>query len=384
MRMTDLFRHPHERGYPVMRDIRDLLEKGLFEGVYPGAALHISLNGEVIMSESVGYRSLVPERSPVTSDTIFDLASLTKPLGTALAVMGLVDSGRIKLDQTIAELIGSDSTGDKAAITVRMLLSHSGGLKDWKPFYLELERHPVDERKSLLRNFLMAEPLEYTPGTSCKYSDLGFMILEWIVEKKTGMPLNEYLDRYLYKPLSLKETFYNADNRDLSNMGKLFASTEDCPWRGRILNGVVHDENAFASGGVAGHAGLFSTARELYIIADMLRQHYKGERREYFKKDTVREFFRRQEIVDGCTWALGWDTPSEANSSSGRYFSRNSVGHLGYSGTSIWMDLERDVIVIFLTNRVHPTRNNQMIRTFRPALHNLIMEKLGRSGRVRD
>jgi CubicO group peptidase (beta-lactamase class C family) len=367
-----------------MLKVNNMLERGVAEGVYPGAVLLVSVNGEVVLHESAGYRSIVPERYSITKDTIFDLASLTKPLGTVLAVMDLVDSEKIKLDQTLSELVDDVSLGDKAEITVRLLLNHSGGFKDWKPFYLDLENYPKDERKSLLRDLIIREPLEYKPGSSCLYSDLGFMILEWIIEKRTEMFLNEFLDQKFYKPLSLEMTFFNPDNRELANKGKVFALTEDCPWRCAVLNGVVHDENAFVVGGVAGHAGLFGRADEVYVIADMLLQHYKGKRSDYFRRAIVKEFFRLQGIVDECTWALGWDTPSMGISSSGKYFSRNSVGHLGYSGTSIWMDLDREVIVIFLTNRVHPTRNNQKIKVFRPQLHNVIMAELGRTGLIQN
>jgi CubicO group peptidase (beta-lactamase class C family) len=156
-----------------------------------------------------------------------------------------------------------------------------------------------------------------------------------------------------------------------------FAATEDCPWRKKILRGEVQDENAFAMGGYSGHAGLFGTAGDVYGIADMLRAHFRGERQDYFKPQTVRRFFTPQEIVDNSTWALGWDMPSLENSSSGNHFSRNSFGHLGFTGTSIWMDLDQDVIVVFLTNRVHPSRDNEKIKAFRPRLHDVIMEELG-------
>jgi len=140
---------------------------------------------------------------------------------------------------------------------------------------------------------------------------------------------------------------------------------------------VCHDENAFAVGGHSGHAGLFGVLDEVYGIVNLLKENYQGIRDDYLKPETVREFFRRQGRVDGCTWALGWDTPSPQDSSSGSYFSSNSVGHLGFTGTSIWMDLDRDIIVVFLTNRVNPTRNNEKIKEFRPKLHNIVMEELG-------
>jgi CubicO group peptidase (beta-lactamase class C family) len=139
----------------------------------------------------------------------------------------------------------------------------------------------------------------------------------------------------------------------------------------------VHDENAYSLGGYSGHAGLFGTASEVYKLANLLRGHWRGERTDYLRPETVRAFFTRQDIVEGSSWALGWDTPSSANSSSGSYFSETSVGHLGFTGTSLWMDLEKDVIVVFLSNRIHPTRENKKIRAFRPVLHDRVMETFG-------
>jgi CubicO group peptidase (beta-lactamase class C family) len=139
----------------------------------------------------------------------------------------------------------------------------------------------------------------------------------------------------------------------------------------------VHDDNAWTLGGCSGHAGLFSTAEEIYVMANMLREHYQGKREDFFKPETVREFFRRQDIVKGSDWALGWDTRALEGSSAGRYFGRDSVGHTGFTGTSIWMDLEKDVIAILLSNRVHPKRDNDKIKQFRPVFHDAVMEELG-------
>jgi CubicO group peptidase (beta-lactamase class C family) len=156
-----------------------------------------------------------------------------------------------------------------------------------------------------------------------------------------------------------------------------FAATEDCPWRKEVLRGEVHDDNAWSLGGYSGHAGLFSTAEEVYVIANMLREHFFGLRRDFFKPETVKEFFRRQDIVAGSDWALGWDTRALEGSSAGKHLSRDSVGHTGFTGTSLWMDLEKDVIAILLTNRVHPKRDNDKIKQFRPVFHDAVMEALG-------
>ncbi|MCP4666153.1 MAG: serine hydrolase [Deltaproteobacteria bacterium] len=356
--------------------IEQLLMKGAQEGVYPGAVLVAAQGGEVVFFKEAGHRSLVPHTAPMQKDTIFDLASLTKPLATTLAIMKLVDQEEIRLDQPVIDLLPHGLPKEKEGVTPRLLLCHSAGFPDWKPLYLELERFGPEKRKDLLRKRLLDLPLDYRPGEEVLYSDLGFMMLEWIVEQKTGMAMDRFLDRHFYSPLSLQKTFFSGDDTLIRFGRDQFAATEDCPWRKEIVVGRVHDENAHVLGGYSGHAGLFGVAQEVYALIHLLREHYRGERGDYLSLETVRTFFTRQDIVKGSTWALGWDRPSPQGSSTGRYFSPNSVGHLGFTGASIWMDLDRDVIVVFLTNRIHPTRNNEKIKKFRPLLHDVMMEEL--------
>lgn len=351
----------------------ELLIKGAREGVYPGAVLLVSHKGEIVFFKEVGYSSLIPHPISMNKDTIFDLASLTKPLATTLTIMKLVDEGKVYLDQPLESLLSKPIPRDKCRLTPRLLLSHCAGLADWKPFYLELERFRPEKRKGLIRERILEMPLVYSPGEGTLYSDLGFMILEWVIEENAGISLDRFLDRHFYGPLSLEKTFLSSVSCPLRFKGEQFAATEDCPWRKKLVLGCVHDENAFVLGGYSGHAGLFGIAEEVYILVNFLREHFYGMRNDYFKPETVRTFFTRQDIVNGSTFALGWDTPSPQDSSSGKHFSENSVGHLGFTGTSIWMDLDRDVIVVFLSNRIHPTRDNDKIKVFRPRLHDLIM-----------
>jgi CubicO group peptidase (beta-lactamase class C family) len=359
--------------------IEDLLIKGVKQGVYPGAVLLVVQGDNIVFFKEAGDRVLIPHAAPMHKDVIFDLASLTKPLATTLAVMKLVDEKKIDLDQSLAGLLSKAIPRDKRSITPRLLLSHCGGYADWKPLYVDLENFRVEKRKDILRERLLDMPLLYEPGKECLYSDLGFMVLEWVVEESAGVPLPLYLDQYFYRPLLLKKTFLYHESSQGQFEEDQFAATEVCTWRKKVLLGSVHDENAHALGGYSGHAGLFGIGEEVYAIVNLLRAHFFGYRDDYLDPDTVREFFRRQDIVQGSTWALGWDTPSPQDSSSGKYFSAKSVGHLGFTGISTWMDLERYVIVIFLTNRIHPTRQNEKIKEFRPRLHNLIMEELGES-----
>jgi len=355
--------------------VEALLNRGVVEGVYPGAVLLVAFEGDVLF-QHVGSRALVPKVLPMERDTIFDLASLTKPLATTLAVMKLVDSGKIELDQPLEDLLPKTLPQDKRTITPRLLLSHSAGFADWKPFHIDLDNIRPEERKANLREQLINIPLIYPLGKGTLYSDLGFMVLEWVVEEVAGVKLPRSLHRHFYDPLGLNKTFFYEHAVPIRSGEDQVAATEDCPWRKKVLKGVVHDENAYALGGYSGHAGLFGNAREVYTLVCLLREHYRGEREDYLRPETVRAFFRRQDLVKDSTWALGWDTPSSENSSSGGHFSKRSVGHLGFTGTSVWIDLERDVIVIFLTNRVHPTRKNKKIRAFRPLLHDRVMEEL--------
>ena len=366
-----------KRDHDNLCRINDLLENGVKEGVYPGAVLLVAQKSEIVFLQEIGQLALIARSAPMRMNTIFDLASLTKPLATTLALMKLVDDGKIGLDQPLSEIVKKSHLMDKKELTSRQMLSHSAGFADWKPFYLELVKYRLEERKRVLRDWIVKEPLASPPGKGAFYSDLGFMILEWIIEEASGMPMRGFVERNFYRLLSLERTFLSTFSLPVPFHKGEFAPTENCPWRKKVIQGEVHDDNAYALGGYSGHAGLFGTVEEVYKIVNLLREHQKGWRDDFFRPKTVREFFTRQDRVVGCTWGLGWDTPSPQDSSSGKYFSRNSVGHLGFTGSSIWMDLDRDVIVVFLTNRIHPTRNNEKIKGFRPRLHDLVMEELG-------
>ena len=266
---------------------------------------------------------------------------------------------------------------EKADITPRLLLNHSAGLADWKPFYLELIGLPTKERKPVVRHLIMEEPLCHKPGTASLYSDLGFMLLEWIIEITAGQDLSSLLDASFYHPLGLETLYLDHATSDRVHEKESYAATENCPWRKEIIQGHVHDENAYALGGYSGHAGLFGTAEDIFTLTNVLVKTYHGGRSGLVSTETVRTFFSRQAIVPESTYALGWDTPSQKNSSSGNYFSSNSVGHTGFTGTSMWIDLEKKITLIFLTNRIHPTRANEKIKDFRPELHDLVMQELG-------
>lgn len=358
--------------------VRELLEQGIREGIFTAAAMAVARNGETVMRVDAGTCGKEAGSSAVGPGTIFDLASLTKPLATTLAVMSLVDQGRIGLDQPLGEIIpGNDLPAGRESLTPRLLLAHGAGLPGWRPYYRELERYSPRSGKDAVRKWILGEPQVYPPGRGCLYSDLGFMLLEWVVEEASGRRLSEYVEADFYRPLGLERTFLWNREAPPEFSTDEFAATEDCPWRGRVLRGEVHDENAWALGGHSGHSGLFGTAGEVLEIAHMVRDHYLAVRRDVFKPATVREFLRRQEGIEGCARALGWDMPSREGSASGRFFSGRTFGHLGFTGTSLWMDLAKDVVVVFLSNRVHAGREGTGIQDFRPRLHDKVMEEIG-------
>jgi len=357
--------------------IIDFLKKGLEEKVYPGAVLLVAQEEDILCFHNVGNRAISPKPLPMEKDTIFDLASLTKPLATALAAMKLVDDGMLDLDAPISSLIHPFPWKDKAGITPRLLLNHCSGLADWKPLYLNLIKLPPKDRKPTARRLIMEGPLAKEPQSVSLYSDLGFILLEWIIELAAGHDLSSFLDAALYRSLGLKILYLDTIDIGPAYPRDSYAATEDCPWRKEIMQGHVHDENAFALGGHSGHAGLFGTAFDVFTLTTMVMNAYHGDGAALINGETARTFLSRQGLVPNSTWALGWDTTSVKGSSSGDYFSSSSIGHTGFTGTSVWIDLERRITVVFLTNRVHPSRSNEKIKGFRPELHNLIMRELG-------
>jgi CubicO group peptidase (beta-lactamase class C family) len=350
------------------------MQQGLNDGVFPGGVLLAARQEHVLFSDAFGLARITPER-PMTMDTIFDLASLTKPLATTLALMLLIQGEKLDLDRGLGSAIPYFLGTDKEHVTARQLLSHTSGLPDYRPYYEGLSRIELSERKDTLRSLLLEEPLIHEPGMTSLYSDLDFMILEWLVELVAEKPLDRFVEESVYEPLRLKHLFFVPLFDGKKRNGLSYAATEECPWRKEIMDGQVHDDNAYAIGGVAGHAGLFGRAQDVHVLLQELLSTWSGvSKSKLFEGDVVRTFFERQS--DAGSWALGFDTPTRPDSSSGKYFSDRSVGHLGFTGTSFWMDLEKEVIVILLTNRIHPTRENQRIKTFRPLLHDAVMEAI--------
>lgn len=349
------------------------------EQTVPGAVVLVRSGREVIFHEAYGLRQREPLRLPMTRETLFDLASVTKCLGTALCAMRLWERKRLDLDRPIEEVLGGLGAGGKSAITCRHLLSHSSGFPSWRPYFQEFPEARSDVPCDEIVARILAEPLESDPGSREVYSDLGFILLGRILERLAEEPLDELFLNAVARPLGLEKTRYRRlrfeNQRPEADSGPDIAATERCRWRKRILVGEVHDENCYLMGGVAGHAGLFSTAREMDEILAHLLSAWDGTP-SLFSLEAVRTFFRKGTAVPGGTWGLGWDSPTPGASASGSYFSATSFGHNGFTGTSVWMDLERRIAVVLLTNRVHPDRANLSIRALRPEVHDAVMEEI--------
>lgn len=339
-------------------------------GVFPGAVLLVGRGSRIDFLKSYGVTDC-RDGSPVTPETVFDLASLTKPLATAMAFLGLWQAGRVRLQDPVGRWLLEAAGAETGRISMEQLLAHTGGLPAYHPFYRSLRRLPLDRRKNTLRCWLLRIPLETPPGSETRYSDLGYLLLEWILERSAGRSLDRWLAENLYGPLGLGLHF----RPDFDSPAENIAATERCGWRRRMLRGEVHDDNAWVCGGVAGHAGLFGTAVDVFQLLSRLLAVYGGAARDPFgDPERVRRLLTP---VGPGRRTPGFDVPTSPRPSCGHCFSPETVGHLGFTGPSFWMDLRDGVIVVLLTHRVHPSRWNFRIRTFRPVLHNTIRATLG-------
>jgi CubicO group peptidase (beta-lactamase class C family) len=346
----------------------NILLSGIDQRAFPGAAVAIAHQGKLIAHKGLGHFTYDAASPAVTAETVYDLASVTKVIATTAACMILYDRGLFQLDQPIIELLpefaikNPSSEDSRRQITLRMLLAHSSGL----PAYIKLFQtaHNKDE---LIQQALQV-PLTAAPGSRAEYSDIGFILLGEALEQLAAEPLDQFCEREIFAKLNLAQTRFNPP----ADLKPTIPPTEDDrTFRGRLIQGEVNDENAFVMGGVAGHAGCFATAFDVSVFAQCMLQGGSP----LVKKETLEIFTRRQDSPPGTSRALGWDTPSQP-SQSGEYFSSRSYGHLGYTGTSLWIDPDRQLSVTLLTNRTWPDRGSQSIKQIRPAFHNAVIESL--------
>lgn len=351
------------------------LKRAIDEKLFTAAAIIISLCDHVIFEAYVGYEE---EKGEVlTGDHLFDLASLTKPIVVATGFMKLCSGGLLDLDEPLRHFFPRLWIHpDLAGVPLWAILSHAGGWKNYEPFYLKLSSpENRDLRKETLLKTLLETPPAYRPLTDSIYSDLGYMVAGFILEELTGISLDLFWEK-LATDLSV-----NPDGIHFMRnvFKKRVVSTGWCPWRKRWLKGEVHDENCYAMGGVSGHAGLFGTARAVRDWLSGLFFTWKGsESQAGISRDVIKHFWERRREIPHSTWVLGFDTPSANNSTSGRFFSSRSIGHLGFTGTSFWLDLSDGFSVVLLTNRVYYPGTKEKMREFRREIHDLARMEYGR------
>lgn len=356
-----------------------LMNIGVTAGAFPGGVLLIGNHREILYHRAFGSAELIPERRSATTATVYDLASVTKVVCTTTLVLQLIERGRIRLDDQVERFFPGFGANGKEDVRLRHLLSHCSGLPAWAPLYLRGRTN--EERFQYIKDLA----LEYPTASKVVYSDLGFILLGQMVAHLYDLPFEEVARREIFEPLEMADTCYNPPH----TMWERVAATEvnndfetnmsnDADGINRrtgTILGEVHDGNCFAMGGVTGHAGLFSTAKDLYNFVHMLlnRGEFKGRR---ILSPLMIEKMRQNytATVPGGNRGLGWDLPDEF-SSGGDLTSAQAFGHTGFTGTSIWVDPAYDIAVILLTNRVHPTCDLQHIR-LRPLIHNAILGSL--------
>jgi beta-N-acetylhexosaminidase len=347
----------------------ELLRRAVAERAFPGGAFAVGHEGHLIL-HAFGRMTYAPKSAAITPQTIYDVASLTKPVATASVAMNLVESGVLQLDAPVSLYLPEWAEGSRRdwreKAKLADLLRHSAGLPAHREYFREAKGYQVVIRRAL------AEPLEYEPGCRILYSDIGFMLLGEILRRVSGVGVDALTQARIFSPLGMNHSMFQPPQK----MRRFIAPTQnDSDWRKRQVWGEVDDANAYAMGGVAGHAGLFSTAGDLSTFCQMLLNGGIYGHQRLFRRATIDRFTRRETIGDGER-ALGWDVPT-GSSSSGRFFSDRSFGHTGFTGTSIWIDPEKNLFVILLTNRVYPSATNDKIRQVRPALHDAIVEAFG-------
>jgi CubicO group peptidase (beta-lactamase class C family) len=379
-----------------------VLEEGLRARVAPALSAAV-LRGGALVHESFHGALPAPESRPLGPGDLFDVASLTKVMATTTLVAGLVEEGAVPLDGPVGRFLPGFEVGGKDGVTVRHLLAHASGLPRWRPYFDTAASDPVasaafrapaerpgpealvpafERGKALVRAAVLAERLEAPPGARAVYCDPGFLALGFLVEGVLQGRLAALAEERVFRPLGLAETFFldvlAPAEAAARAAGRSFAPTEDCVHRHEVNRGAVNDDNAWAMGGGAGHAGVFSTAHDVARLGQAWLDAL--HRRPSLVPAAAAAELARRDRTPGTTRALGWDTPSDEGSSLGTRLGRSgrgAIGHLGFTGTSLWIDVEREVVVALLTNRVHPSRENELIRPFRPRFHDAVAEALG-------
>jgi len=347
-----------------------IIRQAVADRAFPGAALAVTHRGALVALQGFGRFTYDDDAPEVQPNTVFDLASVTKVVATTTVAMLLYERGRLSLDETLARtmpefvsLAPKHQRAWREAVTLRMLLAHSSGLPGYEKLF-EFATTRGDLLHAAMTTHLLA-----APGTRALYSDIGFILLGEVLSRKADLSLNLFARQEIFMPLGMTRTRFKPPSERRSEIPP---TEDDQRFRKRVVQGEVNDENAYVLGGVAGHAGVFAPATDIARFAEcMLRGGWP-----ILRADTVKLFTHRESPPPGNSRALGWDTPSPPESSSGRLFSLASFGHLGFTGTSLWIDPGRKLSVTLLTNRIWPNRTSQLIREVRPQVHDAIVEAL--------
>ena len=359
----------------VFPEAAALIERGISARAFPAAAIEVGRRDRVLWNDAFGRLTYAADADDTTPNTIFDLASLTKVIATTTLVMRAVEAGALSLDDRVADRLPAWRGPDREHVTIADLLEHASGLTAFLPFFRDHHGRAEFERA------ICTLPLEYPPRTQSIYSDLGFMLLAFILEDVNRAPFaaqfQEMGGLFVGAVREPPTTLIFNPPKDLRSR---CAPTELDLWRGRLLQGEVHDENTWELGGAAGHAGLFGTAAGVGIFARQILEGLlpgsgiRTPEAGTWKPETLARFVRKS-TVPGSSRALGWDTMLPT-SSCGTRLSPRAIGHTGFTGTSLWIDPAQDLYVVFLTNRVHPTRDNNQIQSLRRRVHDAVVTSL--------
>ena len=368
-----------------------ILDEGVDEGVFPGAVAMVGIKGNPVFQYATGSKILKGSRGeanpPMTIDTVFDVAGLTSILVTGILLFQLAQEGKIALDDRVSRYLQGFGVHGKSKITINQLLNHTSGLVAWAPFFEEILQENTGARLGIMtsrsaREYVYSQiqrlPLKFEPGTKQLYSDLGPMLLGAIVELLTGLGLDKVAQKFVFQPMGLKSTGYvdlsMIRRRGIHPVADAIAATEECQWRKRVLCGEVHDDNAWAMGGIAGHAGLFTTIYDTQRIVAELLGAYRGES-SILSQSIVR--YAWETPIEHSTFRAGWETPTRENGMADIGLSQHAVGMNGFTGCSLWIEPEKGINITLFTNRIHPSRHNKKINAFRGEFHAAVIKALG-------
>ena len=354
--------------------IENLIKKELKKSTFPGAVLGIVTDNKVLYKKAFGFAQIEGNKRKMKEETLFGLASLTKVVATTSSIIKLIEEGKINLWDYLYEYFPG-LTGAKRDITIYHLLTHTSGYQAIIQLWDNVKSY---EDKI---NYILNLPLQNKVGEIVNYSDPNFILLGELVKRVTNKDLHKYSQEKIFSPLEMSKTgFKPLENLDIKQ--KEIAATEYCDWRERMIIGEVHDKNAYYLGEISGHAGLFSDINDLSQFVMMLLNYGTLDEKNIFSELTVKTMINNWTEDFEKNRGLGWDLSHNFRSSGGMFFTDKAFGHTGFTGTSIWIDPELNIGVIFLTNRVHPSRDNVQIISLRPRLHNIIVSTLSKQGLI--